>query len=45
MFPTIFNKLKLLWVNCCGEKGKESIRKIEPEEYQSQRASRNYKGI
>lgn len=45
MFPTIFNKLKLLWVNCCGEKGKESIRKRELEEYQSQIASRNYKGI
>ena len=38
MFPTIFNKLKLLWVNCCGEKGKESIRKREPEEPQPQKA-------
>ena len=40
MFPTIFNKLKLLWVNCCEEKGKESIRKREPEEPQPQKASK-----
>lgn len=39
MFPTIFNKLKLLWVNCCGEKGKESIRKSKSRVYQSQRAN------
>lgn len=40
MFPTIFNKLKLLWVNCCEEKGKENIRKREPEEPQPQKASK-----